>query len=146
MADYLRFGRIASEVFMDAYRYKALKTLTRARFDVIQNPFREKQRFANCLFLKYSGVVQDKDIQNISATTIALMERFQTVDELACADLDELTAFISEVGHERFIDPEATAKALQAAARAFYRLPKTVNDSVNQAMTVSIASMWALKE
>ena len=42
IADYLRFGRIAREVYMDDYRYKALRTLTRARFDVIQNLTREK--------------------------------------------------------------------------------------------------------
>ena len=35
IADHLRFGRIAREVYMDDYRYKALQTLTRARFDVI---------------------------------------------------------------------------------------------------------------
>ena len=145
IADHLRFGRIGKEVYMDDYRYKALQTLTRARFDVIQNLTREKQRFANYLFLKCSGMAQDKDIANSSATTIALMERFETVDELADADLDELTAFITEAGRGRFADSEATAKAIQAAARDSYRLPKTVNDTVNQAMSVSIASMRALK-
>ena len=74
------------------------------------------------------------------------MERFETVDELANADLNELTAFISEAGRGRFADPDATAKAVQAAARGSYRLPRTVNDTVNQAMAVSIASMRALKE
>ena len=42
IADHLRFGRIAKEVYMDDYRYQALRTLTRARFDVIQNLTREK--------------------------------------------------------------------------------------------------------
>ena len=73
IADHLRFGRIAKEVYMDDYRYKALKTLTRSRFDVIQNLSREKQRFANYLFLKCFGIAQDKDIANSSATTITLM-------------------------------------------------------------------------
>ena len=41
---------------------------------------------------------------------------------------------------------EATSKAVRAAARGSYRLPKTVNDTVNQAMAVSIASMRALKD
>ena len=89
---------------MDDYRYKALQTLTRARFDVIQNLTREKQRFANYLFLKCSGMAQDKDIQNTSATTIALMEHFETVDDLANADLEELTAFITETGRGKFAD------------------------------------------
>ena len=140
IADHLRFGRIAKEVYMDDYRYQALRTLTRARFDVIQNLTREKQRFANYLFLKCSGIAQDKDIQNTSATTIALMERFETVDDLANADLEELTSFIDEKGRN-FADPAAKAKAIQTAARDSYRLPITVNNSVNQAMAVSIASM-----
>ena len=45
---------------MDDYRYQALRTLTRARFDVIQNLTREKQRFANYLFLKCSGMARTK--------------------------------------------------------------------------------------
>ena len=125
IADHLRFGRIAKEVYMDDYRYQALRTLTRARFDVIQNLTREK---------------------NTSATTIALMEHFETVDDLANTDLDELTDFIAQAGRGRFVDPDATARAVRAAAKGSYRLPKTVNDTVNQAMSVSIASMRALKE
>ena len=144
IADHLRFGRIGKAVYMDDYRYRSLQTLTRARFDVVQSLTREKQRFANYLFLKCSGMAQDKGIANSSATTIALMERFETADELAYADLVELTAFISKSGRGRFTDPEATAKAIQAAARGSYRLPKTVNDSVNQAMSVSVATMRAL--
>ena len=145
IADHLRFGRIAREVYMDDYRYQALRTLTRARFDVIQNLTREKQRFANYLFLKCSGMAQDKDIQNTSATTIALMERFETVDDLANADLDELTAFLEEKGRN-FADAATKAKAIKVAARNSYRLPSTVNNSVNQAMSVSIASMRALEK
>ena len=113
---------------------------------MVQNLTREKQRFANYLFLKCSGIAQDKSITNTSTTTIALMERYETVDELAFADLNDLTAFISECGRGKFADPEATAKIIQSAAKGSYRLPKTVNDSVNQAMSVSIASMRALKE
>mgnify|MGYP003222165610 CR=1 FL=1 len=145
IADHLRFGRIAKEVYMDDYRYQALRTLTRARFDVIQNLTREKQRFANYLFLKCSGMAQDKEFQNTSATTIALMERFETVDELANADLNELTTFIDEAGRN-FADPAAKAKAIRGAAKNSYRLPITVNNSVNQAMAVSIASMRALEK
>lgn len=42
IANHLRFGRIASEVYMDDYRYKSLQTLTRARFDAVQSLTREK--------------------------------------------------------------------------------------------------------
>ena len=145
IADNLRFGRIASEVYMDDYRYRSLQTLTRARFDAVQNLTREKQRFANYLYLKCSGIAQDKDIPNTSATTLALMETFESVDDLANCDLETLTAFMSAAGRKRFADPEATAKKVQSAARGSYRLPKTVNDSINQAMSVSVASMRALE-
>ena len=147
IADHLRFGRIASEVYMDDYRYKALQTLTRARFFAVRNLTREKQRFANYLFMKCSGLAQEKVLSmNTSATTIALMEQFETVDDLAYADLDELTAFIVKSGRGRFSDPAATAKAVQSAAKGSYRLPRTVNDSVNQAMSVTIAAMRALED
>lgn len=56
IADKLRFGRITKEIYMDDYRYKALQTLTRARFYAVQDLTREKQRFANYLFLKCSGL------------------------------------------------------------------------------------------
>ena len=52
-------------------------------------------------------------------------------------DLQELTAFIIEKGNNRFPDPDAVAKAIQKAARSSYRLPKTVNDSVNQVLSIS---------
>lgn len=44
-----------------------------------------------------------------------------------------------------FAGPDATAKTVRAAAKGSYRLPKTVNNTVNQAMSVSITSMHALK-
>ena len=72
---------------MDDYRYEALKTLTRARFYAVQNLAREKQRFANLLFLKCSGLVQSADIKNTSSTVLSLMEEYETVDDLANADL-----------------------------------------------------------
>ena len=87
-----------------------------------------------------------KDIQNTSATTIALMERFETVDDLANADLEELTAFIDETGRKLCRPGMPRPKLSSAAARDSYRLPITVNNSVNQAMAVSIASMRALEK
>ncbi len=145
IADHLRFGRIASEVYMDDYRYEALKTLTRARFYAVQNLAREKQRFANLLFLKCSGLAQSPDIKNTSASVLALMEKYETVDELAFADLEELTAFLDETGRN-FANPAAKAKAIQRAARNSYRLPVTLNDSVNQAMSVAIATMRSMSK
>lgn len=145
IADALRFGRIKNEVYCDDYRYEALKTLTRARFYAVQNLAREKQRFGNLLFKKCSGLAQSGDVKNTASSTFALMENFETVDDLANAELEELSSFLYSASRGRFANPDETAKIIQAAARGSYRLPKTVNDSVNQAMSVSIAGIRALE-
>ena len=146
IADCLRFGRIKNEVYMDDYRYEALRNLTRARFYAVQNLAREKQRFGNLLFKKCCGLAQSPEIKNTASSTFALMEHFETVDELANCPLDELAAFLRTASRGRFADSDETAKVIQAAARGSFRLPKTLNDSVNQAMAVSIASIRAIEK
>lgn len=146
IADALRFGRINKEVYMDDYRYKALKNLTRARFFAVQNLTKEKQRFLNYLFMKYSSMTQEKVFSDtFSVTALAVYQEFESPDQLAYMDLQELTDFIKEKGKNRFPDPDSVAKAIQKAARSSYRLPKTVNDSVNQVLSISISSMKALE-
>ena len=146
IADCLRFGRINKEVYLGDYRYKALQNLTRARFYAVQNLIREKQRFLNVLFKKYSTMTQEKVFSDtFSATALAVYEEFESAEALAYMDLQELTDFIMEKGKNRFPDPDAVAKAIQKAARSSYRLPKTVNDSVNQVLSISITSIKALE-
>lgn len=149
IADNLRFGRITSEVYMDDYRYKALQNLTRARYFAVQNLTKEKQRFLNFLFLKFSELAAPTDGKIFSDTfgntSLSVIEEFEDIDEIANMPLDKLIEFINEKGKNRFPNPEATAKALQAAARGSYRLPKTVNDSVNQVLSIQISSIRALE-
>lgn len=146
IADCLRFGRINKEVYLDDYRYAALKNLTRARFFAVQNLTREKQRFLNQLFKKYSTMAQEKVFSDtFSTTALAVYESFESAEALANMDLHQLTEFIIEKGKKRFPDPDSVAKAIQKAARSSYRLPKTVNDSVNQVLSISISSMRAME-
>ena len=146
IADCLRFGRINKEVYMGDYRYKALQNLTRARYFAVCNLIKEKQRFINVLFKKYSTFTQEKVFSDtFSTTALAVYEEFESAEALANMDLQELTAFIIEKGKNRFPDPDAVAKAIQKAARSSYRLPKTVNDSVNQVLSISITSIKALE-
>jgi len=146
IADNLRFGRISTAVYMDDYRYKALQTLTRARYFAVQSLTREKQRFMNYLFMKCSGLAQDKAFSNnYGKAALALFEEFETPDDLENMDIDELAAFIAEKGKNRFPHPEKVAAAVQAAAKGSYRLPKTVNDSVNQVLSISISSIRAMQ-
>jgi len=145
VADALRFGRINKEVYEDDYRFKALQNLTRARYFAVRNRTKEKQRFLNYLFMKHSSFTQEKVFTDtFSATALAVYESFDTVDDLANMDLAELTSFIKGTGKNRFPNPEEVAKSIQAAARASYRLPKTINDSVNQVLAISISSLRAL--
>ena len=146
IADCLRFGRINKEVYLEDYRYKALQSLTRARFVAVQNLTREKQRFMNVLFRKYSSLSQEKVFTNtFGASALAVYENFDSADALAYMDLQELTSFLKEKGKNHFSDPEKVALAIQKAARSSYRLPKTINDSVNQVLSISISSMKALE-
>lgn len=146
IADKLRFNRGIPPAFEPDYRYTALQTLTRQRFCLVQNLTREKVRFGNYLFLKCSGLAQDKDFKNTSATTIALMEQFDTIDDLANADLNQLAAVVIKASNNHYVDPECIAKTIQAVAKGSYRLLRTVNDSINQAMSVSIANMRFLEK
>ena len=146
IADCLRFGRINKEVYLEDYRYKALQNLTRARYFAVCNLTKEKQRFTNVLFKKYSTMTQEKVFSDtFSTTALAVYDEFESAEALAYMDLQELTDFIIEKGKNRFPDPDAVAKAIQKAARSSYRLPKTVNDSVNQVLSISITSMKTLE-
>lgn len=147
IADALRFGRIKNEVYLDDYRYKALQILTRSRFFAVQNLTKEKQRFMNYLFMKCSSLAQEKVFSNnFGATALSVYEDFSSPDELAYMDLNELTVFIQEKGKNHFPNPECVAKSIQAAARGSYRLPKTVNNSMNQVLSLSISSMKAIEK
>ena len=146
VADSLRFGRITSAIYQDDYRYKALQTLTRSRFHAVQDLTREKQRFMNCLFRKCSGLAQEKIFSNnYGVAALAVFEEFETPDDIVNIDVDQLAAFIAEKGKNRSPRPDEIAKEVQAATRGSYRLPKTVNDSVNQVLSISISSMRAMK-
>ena len=147
IADCLRFGRINKEVYMDDARFKALQTLTRQRFFAVRSLTAEKQRFLNIIFKKYSSLAQNKVFSDtFGATALALYEEFDSSDTLAYMDLHELTDFLVKKGKNHFTDPEAIAKAIQKAARSSYRLPKTVNDSVNQVLSSSICLIRALEQ
>ena len=146
IADCLRFGRINKEVYIGGYRYKALQNLTRARYYAVCNLVKERQRFMNVLFKKYSTLTQEKVFSNtFSTTALAVYDEFESAEALASMDLRELTEFIMEKGKNRFPDPDSVAKVIQKTARSSYRLPKTVNDSVNQVLSISITSMKALE-
>ena len=146
IADSLRFGRITKAIYEADYRFKALQTLTRSRFHLVKDLAREKQRFMNCVFMKCSGLAQTKIFSNnCGAAALALFEEIDSVEALIAMSDDDLTAFLIDKGKNHFVDPVCIANSIKAAARGSYRLPKTVNDSVNQVLSVHISSMRSMQ-
>ena len=100
----------------------------------------------NQLFKKYSTMTQEKVFSDtFSTTALVLYESFESAETVANMDLHQLMEFIIEKWKNRFPDPDSAAKAIQKAAWSSYRLPKTVNDSVNQVLSISISSMRAME-
>lgn len=123
----------------------ALQRLTRARFHLMQDLTRESNFLMTNLYLKcsdYTLVFQNK----LSATSLAVLEDFDSVEALTEASLDELVEFLIHHGKNRFDDPQGVAKELQKAARSSYRLPKAMADSVNLAMASSIRVIRTVQE
>ena len=146
IADNLRHGRITRAVYLDDYRYKALQTLTRARYHAVHSLVCEKQRFVQHLFLKCSGLAQEKVFSdNFGAAALAMFKDFEYPEDLSEMDIGELAAFIAEKGKNRSPRPEELAKAVQAAVRGSYRIPQTICDSVNQVLSISISTMHAMQ-
>lgn len=143
IADRLRFGRFSQGAFNPDYRYSALQMLTRARFHAVKNLAREKQHFANYLYLKCCALAQEKPVSTNNNGFLAVMEKYSSVDELANANIEEIATLIREASQNHNHNPEALAIALKNAARASYHLPQTVSNSVHQAMAVTIASIRA---
>lgn len=146
IADFLRFGRIPKSTAHDE-KYLALRNLTRARFQAAQNLSREKTRFVDTLFQKFSTLETAKVFSDtFGATSLAAACDFLTVDEIIYMPIDELTEFVNQKGNGKFADPQAVAAALQSAARSSYRIPKTVSDSLNQLLAIRLVGIRSIEE
>ena len=147
IADHLRFGRINKEVYMDDYKYQALKMYTRARHQTVQDLTREKQRFLNVLFISFSGLAQEKIFSDkFGASSLALIEEFSSLDELAYMNPDELADFIRKHGKNHFENPEGIAEAVQRAAKNSYRPPQVIADTAKQMLAISMNTIRLLQK
>lgn len=146
IADYLRFGRLPKSSVLDE-KYLALRNLTRARFQAAQSLSREKTRFLETLFQKFSTLDSAKVFSNtFGATSLAVICDFLTVDDIANTPLSDLADFVNQKSKGKFTDPEAIAAALNKAARSSYRVSKTVNDSLNQLLAVRLVAIRSIED
>ncbi|UNC92461.1 IS110 family RNA-guided transposase [Candidatus Contubernalis alkaliaceticus] len=123
----------------------ALQRLTRTRYHLMKALVRESNFLMTNLYLKcsdYTLVFENK----LSATSLAVMEEFESSETLAEISVDQLVEFLIQHGKNRFDDPQSVAKELQKAARSSYRLSKAMADSVNLAMASSIRVIRTIQE
>lgn len=145
IAERLRFGRLPKTCPVD-FRYLALQRLTRHRFHIVDNIVREKNYYLSNLFLKFSGLCQNKVFgSNFCATATDLFDEFLTLDDIAARPLDELVDFMVEHGKELFSDPKATAVALKDAVRKSYRMNASVDNSLNFVIKSCLDNIQALE-
>ena len=137
IADSHRFGRIGLKGTVVEDKYLSLQKLTRSRFQVAKDLSQEKNRYLQTLFLKFSTLALDPPLSDLfGATALDLVNEFESVDKIAYTPLEELAEFLNQHGKGHFVDPEALAKEIQKAARSSYRLPKAIQDSVNQVLAM----------
>ena len=79
---------------------RALQRLTRARFHVMENLTRETQFPADELILKVQQLFYRPFRHKTSATSLAVIEHFHSVEDIVQMSLDELLAFVDANGEE----------------------------------------------
>lgn len=126
----------------------ALQRLTRTRYHLMQDLTRESNFLMTNLYLKFSDYAITGPFKRtkLSATSLAVMEEFASVEDLVAMPVDKLIEFLVQHGKNRFEDPEAVARSLRKAARSSYRLPDSMADSVNLAMASSIRVIRVVQE
>jgi transposase len=124
----------------------ALQRLSRTRFHVIQTLTRETNFLLTNLFLKFSSYSSGPFGKKTSATSLAVIQQFTSVEDIIDMSVDDLMAFVAECGKNRFENPQEVARTLQKAASSSYRLPKAMADAVNLAMASNIRVIRSLQE
>lgn len=141
IADFARCGRITSEPWRGA-QFLALQRLSRHRLHLVECITREKAYMVSNIYLKFSELaVLDKDNHPFSntygATSAAVLTEFLSLDDITYSSIEDLVAFVSAKGKNRFNDPYETAKLLQKAARDSYRLDKVLYEPLNTSIASS---------
>ena len=144
IADFARVGRITSEPWRGA-QFLALQRLSRHRLHLVECISREKTYMVSNIYLKFSELaVLDKENRPFSntygTTCSAVLTEFLSLDDITYSSIEDLVAFVSSKGKNRFDNPVETAKLLQKAARDSYRLDKVLYEPLN----ASIASSFNL--
>ena len=140
-ADYARIGKCKNSHPVMGYQKIALQRLTRQRKHIAELLGKEKQYLSSNLFLRFSALKVNPDVNPFSntfgKTSSVMLTDFLSNEEIVQADLSDLVVKISELSKNRINNPSITAKLLQKVARDSYRLDKVSSDSLSVAMASS---------
>lgn len=140
-ADYARIGKCKNSHPVIGYQKIALQRLTRQRKHIAELLGKEKQYLSSNLFLRYSALKVNPDVNPFSntfgKTSSVMLTDFLSNEEIVQADLSDLVAKIAEASKNRIDDPSTAAKLLKKVARDSYRLDKVSSDSLSVAMASS---------
>jgi len=137
IADYMRFGRLPMSVVKEE-QYVALQQLTRARYNIIRQITKEKQRFLQYLSYKCNTFTEDVESSVFGKAMMDLFQESYSLEELSHIPLEDLANYLRVKGRNRFPDAKQVAKSIQKAARSSYRLDKVVEDSIDTILATSI--------
>lgn len=144
IADFARVGRITSQPWRGA-QFLALQRLSRHRLHLVESITKEKTYMVSNIYLKFSELAvldkKDRPFSNTyGATCAAVLTEFLSLDDITYSSIQNLVAFVSSKGKNRFSNPLHTAQLLQKAARDSYRLDQLLYEPLN----TSIASSFNL--
>jgi len=138
IADRLRMGRDLPAPFQLEAQYLALRFLTRYRFHLVKDLVREKNHCLSILYLKASEYRQDHPFADVfGATSLALLQEFATLEEIAAMPLAELVTWLDAKGKGRFPDPAKVARELQQVSQDSYPLASQLQQPVNYVLSWS---------
>lgn len=143
LADYVRSGHTKNIKPFRGTQRLALQRLTRHRKHVVELLSAEKTYVLNNIFLKFSDYNNSKHdtecfSNTFSTTSLAILSKFKSPEQLAKYKLEKLIDIIVDAGKNKFKNPSQIAETLKKAARSSYRLDKTSYDSLNIAIASSL--------
>ena len=144
LADFAASGKTNKLQPFKARQHFSIQSLARQRKHFIDLLVKEKVRFLNYIFIKFSDFNnkkhKNKAFSNVFGnTSIEVLLNFKTPEEIANTSIEQLTEFIKS--KNRFADSFEIAKILQKASRDSYRLDASSYDSINTNIAISFSTI-----
>lgn len=133
--------------YLSQNKFLPLQRICRYRVHLVNNLVKEKQYFLTMLFLRYSGISQQKPIKRVFGNTAgALLAESFSSEDILNTDLEKLTKFLIQASKNRMARPQEIARGIQKAVRESYRLRPGLDKSLNLIMASVLRNIRSLEE